>query len=253
MGKRISAFLFDLIIWFTLVVGLAWAIFAIAGYDKYAAGYDAVREKCITEYEEKHGIELDIPADEQEKLTAEQKEKYNTAMKEADEAFGKDPEAIYHYTMMVSILMLSISLSVLFSYLILEFAIPLFLGNGQTFGKKIFGVAVMYVTGVKLNTVGLFVRTILGKYAVETMIPVMIVILVLIGQMGILGTAVLVLLLLFELGLLIFNKNRTPIHDALAQTVTVDMASQMIFDSEAAMIEYKKRIHAEAVADKRDY
>jgi len=60
MGKRISAFLFDLIIWFTLVVGLAWAIFAIAGYDKYAAGYDAVREKCITEYEEKHGIELDI-------------------------------------------------------------------------------------------------------------------------------------------------------------------------------------------------
>ena len=56
MGKRISAFLFDLIIWFTVVVGLVWAIFAIAGYDKYATAYEQVKEKYITEYEEKYGI-----------------------------------------------------------------------------------------------------------------------------------------------------------------------------------------------------
>ena len=253
MGKRISAFLFDLIIWFTLVVGLAWAIFAIADYDKYAVGYEEVKEKYITQYEEEDGIGLGITAEEQEKLTAEEKEKYNEAMQKADEAFGKDPEARYNYTMMISVLMVAISLSILISYLILEFAIPLFLGNGQTFGKKIFGVAVMYVNGVKLNTVGLFVRIILGKYAVETMVPVMIIILVLLGEMGIVGTAALVLLLAFELGLIIMNKTRPLIHDALAHTVTVDMASQMIFDSEADMIAYKKRIHAEAVSNKRDY
>ena len=37
------------------------------------------------------------------------------------------------------------------------------------------------------------------------------------------------------------------IYDMLANTVTVDMASQMIFDSPEALLEYKQRVHAEAV------
>ena len=39
--------------------------------------------------------------------------------------------------------------------------------------------------------------------------------------------------------------------DKMAHTVAVDMASQMIFDSPEALLEYKKRIHAESVEDMR--
>ena len=38
---------------------------------------------------------------------------------------------------------------------------------------------------------------------------------------------------------------RTPIHDMIAGTVTVDLASQLIFDSVEELTEYKKRIHEE--------
>ena len=87
-------------------------------------------------------------------------------MKEADEAFGKDPEAIYHYTMMVSILMLSISLSVLFSYLILEFAIPLFLGNGQTFCHSLILVDDQMDGGIAIRKLCFTMRSV--RYSIWT-------------------------------------------------------------------------------------
>ena len=46
-------------------------------------------------------------------------------------------------------------------------------------------------------------------------------------------------------------KDLRPLHDLLAQTVAVDMASQLIFDSPEDLLEYKKRLHAED-AEKRE-
>ena len=45
---------------------------------------------------------------------------------------------------------------------------------------------------------------------------------------------------------------RAPIHDAIAGTVTVDIASQLIFDTAEELMEYKKKLHAEAV-NKAEY
>ena len=56
--------------------------------------------------------------------------------------------------------------------------VPLKLGNGQTIGKKVFGIGVMRVDGVQLTTIQLFIRTILGKFTLETMIPVYIVLMI---------------------------------------------------------------------------
>ena len=42
----------------------------------------------------------------------------------------------------------------------------------------------------------------------------------------------LLVLLIFQIGLLIFTKYKTPIHDIFAYTAVVDMQIQMIFDSE---------------------
>ena len=114
-------------------------------------------------------------------------------------------------------------------------------------GKKVFGIALMRVDGVKIAPLALFVRTVLGKYTVETMIPVLIFMMMLMGTIGVIGPAILLALLLVQMILVTTSKTNSAIHDQMAATVAVDLASQMIFDSPEAMLEYKKRLHAEQV------
>ena len=40
----------------------------------------------------------------------------------------------------------------------------------------------------------------------------------------------------------------TLLHDLMANTVAIDLASQMIFDTPEAMIAYKEKVHAEMAA-----
>ena len=247
MGKRISAFLFDIILLFTLAVAMVWLISAIGNYDSYSATYNEKREEYITSFEEKYGIKIDLSDEDYAKLTEEERASVDAVRKEADEAFGKDEAAVFSYGMMINVMMLSVSIGVFLAYFALEFLVPLFFKNGMTLGKKIFGVGLMANDGVRLTSVALFVRSMLGKYAVETMVPLFLLMLMMMGKLGIVGIVVLVLLIVFEIGLLVFNKTRPMIHDALAMTVAVDFASQMIFDTHEDMIEYKKRIHQEAV------
>ena len=78
----------------------------------------------------------------------------------------------------------------------------------------------------------------------------MIVALPLLLQDGVTWEDILIfigLLLLVQIIIISSTKANTPIHDKLAHTVTVDFASQMIFDTTEDMIAYKKRIHAEQV------
>ena len=48
--------------------------------------------------------------------------------------------------------------------------------------------------------------------------------------------------------MLVCTRKRLVIHDALACTVAVDVASQLIFPDREAMIAYKEKMHAEKVA-----
>jgi uncharacterized RDD family membrane protein YckC len=138
-----------------------------------------------------------------------------------------------------------VSLSFLFSYLILEFIVPLLFKNGQTIGKKIFSIAVMRVDGVKVNGVILFIRSIIGKYTIETMIPVIILLMMRFGVGSYVTLGVIVLIGLFQIVLLIATKTNSVIHDVLSSTVVVDFQSQMIFDSVEAKQEYQRKIHSE--------
>ena len=124
--------------------------------------------------------------------------------------------------------------------------------GGQTLGKKIFGIGVMRLDGVKVTPLQMFVRSILGKCTVETLGPVFCVISVLLKVMGIIGIAVMAAIFLSQIVLVFATKTHTPIHDVMAGTVTVDMASQMIFDTPEALLEYKQRIHAEMVQDTKE-
>lgn len=235
--KRFSAFLFDAIILATLAVGLAALLSLVFGYDSQLATYAELKN----EYSEKYGIELDISQEKFDKLSADERAKYD----EANEEWVNDLRVAYTYTMLVNLSLVIVSMALLIAFLALELTVPLFLRNGQTLGKKIFGVAVMQTTGVRVKGVSMFVRTVLGKFAVETMIPVYVTITVLFGNANLVGLAAAAAVLLTNLIMPLATKTRVALHDGLASTVTVDFASQMIFDSEEALIEYKKRLAAQ--------
>ena len=239
MWKRISAALCDLIALIIVVVGLALLLSTVLGYDGYATRLEEISNSYAAEYD----VDLEISASEYEALDEDEKSRYEAA----DEAFAADSEANYVYGMIINLTLIIVTFSILISFLLLEFLVPLLFGNGQTIGKKVFGVAVMRADGVKISPILLFARTVLGKYTVETMVPVFIIVMIALGLMGVVGTIVIFGLLVLQLVLLIATKARTPIHDLLAHTVCVDFASQMIFDTPEALLEYKKRIHAEQV------
>ena len=99
-----------------------------------------------------------------------------------------------------------------------------------------------------MSTLQLFVRTVLGKYTIETMIPVLLIVMSMGGIIGFYGPLLIALLTVAQIIIMAVTKNNSLIHDLLANTVTVDKASQLIFDTEEDMIEYKRRVAAEEAA-----
>ncbi len=83
------------------------------------------------------------------------------------------------------------------------------------------------------------------------MIPILVIMLIFWAGIGIVGFAVLALIAVLEVVMLCVTKNNSAIHDLLAGTVTVDLASQMIFENVKERDEYKKKADAEA-AKKKD-
>ena len=108
------------------------------------------------------------------------------------------------------------------------------------------------LAAVKIDGTCLFIRSILGKYTIGTMVPVMLLVMVLLEVLGIVGPVVIALICLLQVVLMIATHNHSAIHDCLANTVVVDLPSQMIFGSESELIDYKKRIHEE-MANRASY
>ena len=244
MWKRISAFLFDFIMLGIVAVLIAWGLSALTGYDNYS--------RTVTDsyarYGEEYGVDLRLTQTEYEALSEEEARQVDAAF----EALNADTAALRANQMMLQLSILIISLSFLFAYLIWEFLLPLKLGTGMTLGKKIFGIGLMKTDGVKVNAVALFIRAILGKYTIETMIPVLIILMIYWGTIGVVGPAVLFLILLTEIIVMIFTPTNSLIHDLLANTVCIDAASQRIFDTPEERIAYKAKIAAE-LAQRQPY
>ena len=238
--KRISAWIFDVILLGILAVGLAFLLSGVLGYDRYSDSLDA----AYASYESAYGITFDISEEEYLAMTDAQRENYDAAY----QALIADEEAIHAYNMVINLNMVIITLGILLATLALEFVVPLLFDNGQTLGKKIFGIGVMRTDGVHLPTVQLFIRTVLGKFTVETMLPVYLLQMLLLGSIDLLGLVLLAALLLAQVICLIVTRTNSALHDLLAGTVTVDFMSQRIFSSTAELVEYTKRIHAERAA-----
>ncbi len=267
MWKRISALVLDLVMICVLAAGGMLLIAALTDYDGYADKVDW----CYVDYAQRFDLvdtdytedayyaladtdseaftKLNDAVDKAFKLTESDYNALSEAQKEnfknAQKALFEDETFLRSNTMAINLTMVMTTFGIFIAYILWELVLPLIFGNGQTLGKKIFGICLMRVDGVKITTLMLFVRTLLGKYTVEVMIPVMIVFMLIFGSIGIVGLAVLVLLLLLQIGLILTTRNRTAIHDAFAQTVVVDYLSQKIFASEEEKLEYQKRLAAE--------
>ena len=241
--KRIAAFIFDtmmIMIAFSLIAALlSWA----TGYNRYAREYEEIR----LSYEQEYGITMDISAEDYEALPDAQKARYEAA----DAALKEDADALRAYGMMFHLSILISVLGLLFSFLALEFAVPMLLGNGQTLGKKMFGIGVMQYNGVKLSGAALFVRAILVKCTVETMIPVLILLSVMLSSAGAVSVMLAAAIPILQIALLATTKSRLVLHDVIASTVAVDLASQMIFPTAQDRMEYEKRIAAERAKEQK--
>ena len=238
--KRASAYILDLILLTIVITGVAFALSAILRYDSYSDTLDRI----YNEYEAEYGIDFDISAEEFSALSEEEQKRYE----DVNRLMNENEEAIEAYNMTVNLALVITSLSILISYLLLEFAVPLWLKNGQTVGKRVFGIGLVRQDCLRITPLMLFVRTLLGKCTVETMIPAYILILIIFGNLGMTGTVILVGFAVLQLALVATSRTNAAIHDMMAATVAVDLNSQMIFESEAELLAYKNKLHAENAA-----
>ncbi|MDE6059292.1 MAG: RDD family protein [Clostridia bacterium] len=260
--KRASAQLLDLILLAVLATGFMFLISLMCNYrseeqtsmQNYTV-WEEFRKTYVGDvaayygytYEEDGDIYVikkdgeESPLDELMNQLCESKGE-DSEMKEAYDAYMSLPsvaEVNAQYKYVLSLLFMMISIGILLSYIILEFVLPIIFKNGQTVGKKVFGICLVRPNCVKITTLSLFARTLLGKYAIETMFPVMLVFMFLFGGLGVLAIVLFAALELLNIILFFALKNRTPIHDLLAGTVAADMKLQMIFESEEELAEKK--------------
>ena len=240
LWKRIAAWILDLILLAVIAVGIMYLASVILGCDEYIQQVEAAYEH----YEEAYGISFEVSQEEYEGYTEQQRKNWNDAY----QALIKDDAAMHAYNMMVNLILIITTVGLLVSMVLCNFVMPLILKNGQTVGKKAFSLGVIRQDGVKMSTLQLFVRTILGQFTLETMIPVYIIIMMLWGSIGMMGPAVLLLLIIAQALCLLITRNNTPLHDLLAGTVVVDISLQKVFASKDELVEYTKQLHAERAA-----
>ena len=272
--RRASALLLDAILLAVLTTGFMWIISLICNFTReqelatqYYNEWEDFRKEYIpgiagfygfTYVEDENGdytitvTESGKPATLDEivaKLNSSEGNDPETA--EAYEKFSKEltPSLVVNaqYRLVYNMLFMMVSLGLLLAYIVLEFVIPIILKNGQTVGKKVFGICLVRPNCVKLTNIALFARTLLGKFAIETMFPILLVFLFLFGGLGILAIILLAAMTILNIVLFFATKNRTPIHDIFAATVAVDMRLQMIFETEEELIAKKSLQHKEFI------
>ncbi len=240
MLRRIPAWLLDIILLITLATGLIAGMSYVLDMDSQVDKMDAIYKR----YEKEYGVSFTITGEEYEKLSEADKAKYE----QANAALAEDTEAQTAYELLMNLTLITLSVGILGAFLILEFAVPLLLKNGQTLGKKAFGIALMRKDGIKVTPFMMFARSILGKYTVETMMPVLLIVGMFFNGGGGFSVILLAAFLLAQIIVPLVTRDKTGLHDLMACTVAVELSSQMIFDTVEDQEAYYKHLHEENTA-----
>lgn len=241
LSKRLAAGLLDAMLICVVATGVAVLLMWMFGFDAQTQKLADHQSRYMTMYQ----VDQDAAPGS---LEGEAKANYEKAM----QAFYADDEAMHQLSLVISQTFLFLTLSILLAMTAVEFVVPLLLKNGQTLGKKVFGLALMRVDGVQVTPVQMFVRSVLGKYAMETMVTAFLLIMIAFGALGIVGYIVIFGILLLQAICMIVSRTNSMVHDLMAATVVVDFASQRIFRSSEELLEYQKEIAAEQAA-RQDY
>ena len=244
LSKRIAAALLDFMLLIIIITGAATLFANAFGYETHINTMDARQKHFETQY----GVVFQITEEDYNKLTEAERKNFDDAF----DALTTDEEFLHAFNMQINLTLLITTLSILLGIFVVDFIFPLWLKNGQTVGKKIFGLGLVQVDSVQVTKLQLFVRAMLGKFTVETMVPVYIFIMIYFNVANIVQLAVLVVLFVGQIISLIVSKTNAAIHDLMSGTAVIDMPSQRIFQSKEALLEYTKEVHAER-ASRSDY
>lgn len=244
MWKRIAAWLLDAMLTCVVAVGVMAALSAALNYESHNGALQAAYDR----YETQYGVQFNLTQSEYSALSQQELDAYQKAYA----ALVADDEVLYEYNMVINLSLVMTTVGILLGILSTEFVIPLFLKNGQTLGKRAFGIALVRQDCVRISSMQLFVRTLLGKYTIETMIPVYMGLMFLWGMLDLTGVIVVAGLTITQAICLIVNRNNAAIHDLLAGTVTIDLPSQRVFQNQEELIAYKNHLQAEQAA-RQDY
>lgn len=268
--RRASASLLDVILLVVLATGFMFILSLICNYSdqeklstKYYNEWEGFRKTYVAEVADYYGYDYKVTGSDYTITKNGEDSSLDALMKSLGDSKGQDAatkvaydaymelpsakEVDWQYRYVYNLLFMMTSIGILLAYITLEFILPIIFKNGQTVGKKVFGICLVRPNCVKITNLSLFARTILGKYAIETMFPVLLVFLFIFGGLGILSLILLAALALLNIVLFFATKNRTPIHDIIACTVTADMRTQMIFQTEDELVEKKALAHRELV------
>lgn len=221
--KRLAAYLIDLIMLVAITAGVWIAMYSAMDYNTYVQEFQGY----IDEYAQKHGVDLSIPSNEIQNYPEEVQEKYNEALLDLND----NKEAMASYAQRFKIDILAAMVGFFVAYLILEVMIPLILKNGQTVGKKIMGLCVMHKYHVRVGAMQIIYRSILGKYFIETMIPVGMLLLKNYGVLGTTASLIMAVIAMTQGFIVLMSQANCGIHDKLFHTVVADFKKQYIFDS----------------------
>lgn len=233
--NRFGAFLLDMIVALILMVGFVLLGSKICKTDK-------LQEQLIDKYKE-YGI---VVADEEDPTvynTCEYVVDENGNPKEDDpcylafKAFSQDEEAVKLQGIFDNTLLIILMASSLLSIMITEFLIPLLIHNHKTLGYWAMHIGILSKECVKPKPVQLFARAIIGRWALEV-VPIIYILLNLRGSLVIL--IVLAVLVVLELISFFFTKNHIWLHDFVANTVPVDADTQYFADSLEELEEKRK-------------
>lgn len=236
--KRLAAWLIDMIIVIVLASGFTWL--GSMTYSKVSKNLD---QKYI-----EHGIYLPDSTQPSGYKACELKYDDNGVAIETDsctiswKAFYADEEAVKLTRMANNCVVANIGVGTLIAVLLVEFMCPLLFKKTQaTPGYWIMHIGIIGKDCIKAKPLPLFARAVIGRWAIEVMVPVLCVLYIMsnIGA-GLYGTIALFVFVLVEACFMAFTKNRVAIHDAISNTVPVD-ADQQYFAIDATDLQNRIR------------
>lgn len=219
LKKRMAVAALDLVLALLLTALLACAFGALFGYARTVAQIDRV----TTDFEIANRINLSITEEVYQSLPEAERTRYDLMI----DALRHDPAMIDAYTDLVGATVGIAALSFLVAYLALEILIPLCNKHRATVGGLLLGMTLAQADLSPVRTSTLLGRVLIGKYLMETLLPVIVLIITALEVIpGLAGILILLVFAAVQIWAVAATAQHVPVHGLISGTVTANAAKQ---------------------------